>query len=258
MLVKISKNQGFTLVELSLVMIVIGLLIGGILKGQELIENARITTLISRTKQVRAAYNTFTDIYHAKPGDFGSAQTMIPNCNDATFCRNGNGNTMLGTRTTTPWSNINSTLYSENTQFWKHLALADLLGGINPASDQMEWGDTLLSSPIAGGFLASTTLGSGQYASMQGLIIQTRARSDGQWLCGVATGLSADCSISPSQAYRIDNKIDDGHAQTGRVAAISMSYRTGCGTPNSGQNGANGYNMTSTLRSCDMFFKIGP
>ena len=253
----LKKNSGFTLVELSIVMIIIGLLIGGILKGAELIENSRLATVISTTKQITSAYNTFLDSYHNKPGDIFAAQELIPDCTAANSCFGGDGNLTVGAVVGHPWGNVNSAIDSENTQFWKHLALANLIGGINPSASAAEWGQTHLTSPFAGGFHISTSNDSNEYKSVNGLIILTRGRADGQWLCGVATGNFAECSLSPNQAFRIDSKLDDGHAQNGRVTAISMSYNTGCGTPNAGVNGPNGYNG-SDVKSCDIFFWLAP
>ncbi|PZP55460.1 MAG: hypothetical protein DI586_06800 [Micavibrio aeruginosavorus] len=253
-----KRKGGFTLVELSIVMIIIGLLIGGILKGAELIENSRLNTVIATTKQITSAYNTFWDSYRGKPGDLAYARTMIPGCNDQSSCVNGNGNQKVGAEVGNPWSDIVSTIGSENTQFWKHLALADLIGGVNPSASEVGWGKTHIESPIAGGFQITTTRGSGGYASVAGLTILTRSRDDGQWLCGVATGNFEECSLSPNQAFRIDNKLDDGHAQSGKIAAISMSFRNGCGTPNTGINGPKGYNEGNSVKSCDMFFWLAP
>ncbi len=253
----LSVQKGFTLVELSIVMIIIGLLIGGILKGQQLIENAKIASLISTTKHITSAYNTFVDSYHNKPGDIFAAQEMIPNCNTASSCVGGNGNQEVGAAVGAPWADINTLINSENTQFWKHLALTDLISGVNPSAGEIGWEQTFIESPIAGGFHVSTTNGSNGYASMRGLIILTRGRADGQWLCGIATGNFTECSLSPSQAFRIDSKLDDGNAETGKVAAISMSHSNGCGEPNRGSNGPNGYGG-SDVKSCDIFFWLAP
>ena len=89
-------NAGFTLVELAIVMTVIGLLIGGVLKGQEMMRNAQMTATVKRVQSFQAALSTFEDIYKALPGDFIAAQSRLPNCTAANHCYNGNGNYVLG------------------------------------------------------------------------------------------------------------------------------------------------------------------
>ena len=61
-------QAGFTLVELAIVMIIIGLLIAGVLKGQALINNARVTSTVAQTKAIEAATTTFKDTYAALAG----------------------------------------------------------------------------------------------------------------------------------------------------------------------------------------------
>jgi len=64
-----KHQSGFTLVEIAIVMVIIGLLLGGVLKGQELIENAKIKSIVNDMKAVQAAYNGYLDRYKALPGD---------------------------------------------------------------------------------------------------------------------------------------------------------------------------------------------
>ncbi|MCD8566562.1 MAG: prepilin-type N-terminal cleavage/methylation domain-containing protein [Alphaproteobacteria bacterium] len=64
----LTSQKGFTLVELAIVMIIIGLLIGGILKGQELIANAQITNAVTQIKGMDGAVATFRETYNAFPG----------------------------------------------------------------------------------------------------------------------------------------------------------------------------------------------
>ncbi|MCB9991587.1 MAG: prepilin-type N-terminal cleavage/methylation domain-containing protein [Rhodospirillales bacterium] len=75
-----KRQAGFTLVELAVVMIIIGLLIGGVLKGQELIANAQITGTASAVKSIDAATTTFRDTYAALPG---ISPTRLPVCQTA-------------------------------------------------------------------------------------------------------------------------------------------------------------------------------
>lgn len=64
-----KAQSGFTLVEIAIVLVIIGLLLGGVLKGQEMIENARIKSIVNDMNGVSAAYNSYMDRYHAIPGD---------------------------------------------------------------------------------------------------------------------------------------------------------------------------------------------
>lgn len=83
------KQEGFTLIEIAIVLVIIGLLLGGVLKGQELITSARVRNLIVNQDGVKAAYFGFLDRYRALPGDYSQAQANIPGCS---ACQQGDGN----------------------------------------------------------------------------------------------------------------------------------------------------------------------
>src|ERR1700752_3599912 len=77
------KQTGFTLIEIAIVLVIIGLLLGGVLKGQELITSARVRNLISQQDGIKAAYFGFLDRFRALPGDYTQASTNIsctPTC----------------------------------------------------------------------------------------------------------------------------------------------------------------------------------
>jgi len=71
------KQQGFTLVEIAIVLVIIGLLLGGILRGQELIQGARVRNLIDQQSGLRAAYFAFQDRYRSLPGDLTAQQVQL-------------------------------------------------------------------------------------------------------------------------------------------------------------------------------------
>jgi prepilin-type N-terminal cleavage/methylation domain-containing protein len=83
------KSKGFTLIEIAIVMVIIGLLLGGVLKGQELITGARVRNLISQQDGIKAAFFGFQDRYRALPGDYAAASTNIK-CSAP--CPDGDGN----------------------------------------------------------------------------------------------------------------------------------------------------------------------
>src|SRR5512147_1160175 len=88
-----KPQAGFTLIEIAIVLVIIGLLLGGVLKGQELITSARVRNLISTQDGIKAAYFGFQDRYRALPGDYPGAQAFanIPNMVDNTMGGNGDG-----------------------------------------------------------------------------------------------------------------------------------------------------------------------
>jgi len=72
-----KAQRGFTLVEIAIVLVIIGLLLGGILKGQELINSARVRNLADTATGIQAAYYGFIDRYRRVPGDWGSAGATL-------------------------------------------------------------------------------------------------------------------------------------------------------------------------------------
>ena len=111
---KLSK--GFTLIEIAIVLVIIGLLLGGVLKGQELITGARVRNLISQQDGVKAAFFGFQDRFRALPGDYALAST---NMSGVTISGDGNG------RIEGP--NAGGTY--ETLLAWNHLTAAGFLNG---------------------------------------------------------------------------------------------------------------------------------
>ena len=116
--------QGFTLIEIAIVLVIIGLLLGGVLKGQELITGARVRNLISQQDGIKAAFFGFQDRYRGLPGDYASASTNI-NCGTTTTCSNGNGNGRIE-QGATP---VAASVVNEQTLVWNHLTQAGFLNG---------------------------------------------------------------------------------------------------------------------------------
>ncbi len=131
-----ENRHGFTLIELSIVLVIIGLIVGAIVLGQSLIRQAEIRSLISDVDKIRAAINTFKEKYNCLPGDcanatdfFGTASGGCPSgarSGTETCNGNGDGDINLGAVYTTDYSvagNIELFL------FWQHLANAGLWPG---------------------------------------------------------------------------------------------------------------------------------
>ncbi|MCB9995975.1 MAG: prepilin-type N-terminal cleavage/methylation domain-containing protein [Rhodospirillales bacterium] len=200
-----KRQAGFTLVELAVVMIIIGLLIGGVLKGQELIANAQITGTASAVKSIDAATTTFRDTYAALPGDITNPAARLPNC--VGVCNNpGDGNTRIDTDAV----DAGMTANGENHVFWSHLAAADLITGIDPNLG-VAFGGDYPSAPIAGGFHAGF--------DSTGVLGENPQSRTGHYLVlhDNAGGAPAGTALSALQAARIDRKLDDGAPTSGTV-----------------------------------------
>ena len=125
-------SAGFTLIEIAIVLVIIGLLLGSVLKGQELIASARVRNLVAQQDGVKAAFYGFQDRYRALPGDYSSANTNI-NC-PVNPCLNGNGNGQVEISATSS----NGSVAAEYLLVWTHLAAAGFING----SFQMQTADT--------------------------------------------------------------------------------------------------------------------
>ncbi|MBA3027839.1 MAG: type II secretion system protein [Desulfobacteraceae bacterium] len=114
---KLKNQMGFTLVEIAIVMVIIGLLIGGVLKGQGLIQNAKVKNVVKMADGLRAAVMGFYDKYGVMPGDENEAGAPTGTNIE------GNGNGRIDTAT-------------ERFEVYRDLVLAGLLdGSYNGTSD---------------------------------------------------------------------------------------------------------------------------
>lgn len=121
----IKKQAGFTLVEIAIVLVIIGLLLGGILKGQELITSARVRNLADQNSGIQAAYFGFIDRYRAVPGDMPAANAI--NAMGATAVNagiGGDGNQQL-----------NDGSFAEAAALWHHLSAAGFIAGNYPGNN---------------------------------------------------------------------------------------------------------------------------
>ncbi len=113
------KQTGFTLIEIAIVLVIIGLLLGGVLKGQELITSARVRNLASTQDGIKAAFFGFQDRFRALPGDYTAATTNIANVVAVAACGaptgNGNGSGQIEA--------------AEAILAWEHLSKAGFING---------------------------------------------------------------------------------------------------------------------------------
>jgi hypothetical protein len=204
-----SAARGFSLLEVSIVLVFMGLLLGSILAGQELIAGARLRNLLQQQDGLKAAYYGFFNRYRALPGDYAAATRNIgeisANCNGG----NGNGNGRI------------EAANNENTLAWEHLSRAGFLSVIytcaaaagaatspmNPNGAPLE---LVFDESYAGSFVSARhNLKTGAQLSSRLLSEMDRKVDDGNALGGVfrgqtgaAVGPAADC-YDAAGAWRI-------------------------------------------------------
>jgi prepilin-type N-terminal cleavage/methylation domain-containing protein len=119
------KQTGFTLVEIAIVLVIIGLLLGGVLKGQELIENAKIKSAAADLNGVTASYQSYIDRFKRLPGDDGPIATLTArggNWNNVSLAGNNNG--VIAITQAQVFTGA-----GEGAAFWQHLKAAGFISG---------------------------------------------------------------------------------------------------------------------------------
>lgn len=193
---------GFTLIELAIVLVVIGLLLGGVLKGQELIESARVRNIISQLDSIKAAYYAFQDKYQAAPGDYPGALAHANLSGIANAQVGGNGD---GVVQDTPQAR-------ETLLAWVHLSHANLITGSYQASGSL---------PDRAGEWPRNPYN----ASLQLQYDADFAASGGVARLNLKTGNQVPAKV----LAEIDRKVDDGRANSGNFRF--SAYDGGGGAP---------------------------
>jgi len=190
---KYNKQSGFTLVELAIVLVIIGLLLGGVLKGQEMIENGKIKNLQNDVKGITAAYYAYRDRYNAIPGDDPRAAARWTTAL-APVATGGNGNGLVGDNNTLTACGTALTT-PESCTFIHHLRLAGLITGAPNTSDPIN---------AYGGVIR----------------VEQNTTTTAGW--GMLVGLNLCFSNLPSKAAEaVDAGFDDGVANAGNVRAVA-------------------------------------
>ena len=235
--------DGFTLVEISIVMIIIGLLLGGVLKGQELIIMSRIKADISTVKQIEVGLLTFYDSYRNLPGDIRNPQTVLPNCLNSTTC--GQAFPNQGNGTVDFPCNNGDFFQSEGRQFFSQMAAADIFTKVqsSPPGPRLTPGSAVPKSQLAHGMIILFTgmpRNIGGCANAQSFYMfnepsgvrqfasQAQNNYGHYMLFGVDENFSWNVDplgVSPKWVVRMDKQIDDGLPYSGIVQVGNLNGR---------------------------------
>ncbi|MEM7120124.1 MAG: type II secretion system protein [Pseudomonadota bacterium] len=195
-----SSERGFTLVELSIVLVIIGLLIGAVLKGQELIESARLKSLMTQMNSYKTATQIFKDRYGSLPGDFDEATTVL------NASANGDGDGLID-------GNGGN---GEGPLFFEHLVRAELISGVS------------VNDPIP-----DSKAGNGEVQADNDDVNQG-SQDTNFFRAGGLNGVASTRDIlSGAQAGELDNNFDDGSGITGDIQSEGGNdCRTNAGVHN--------------------------
>lgn len=204
-----KRNQsGFTLIEIAIVLVIIGLLLGGVLKGQELINSAKVKNLAADFKNTSLYIYSYQDKYKALPGDDVLANTHVTGAHRAT----GSGTTLGNGRIDGFWDDYPSAAIADDANpesfvFWEHVRLAGIATGVTVGTDL--------------GYAPRNTQG--------GIIGITNATSTNNPVDPTKLkGAYIICSggIQGKFAKQLDIMMDDGATNTGSMQTIPQAAAT--------------------------------
>ena len=249
------RKDGFTLIEISIVIVIIGLIIGGVMAGRTLIRASELRGLISEINQFQAAYTTFKLKYQCVPGDCSNASTYFGTanaCNGTTITTgacNGNGNGKMDTGYSS---------YLEELWGMQHLLAASLIsfpisspGSSSAGGGNPNWGGVAMQSPGINAaasnkdprigfftrYLTPGTTCSSDYTWNAWVVAWAPYCTAGNYLSvgsmgmygvmGDATGYAN--IMSNAEVSDIDTKMDDNMPNTGTILCLGQ-YTCGSGT----------------------------
>lgn len=247
-------RAGFTLVELSIVLVIIGLLLGGVIIGKEMIRSAQLRSVITDVQGYLAASMMFQDKYQCLPGDCANATTFMSGVT------NGNGNGQLD-------GPAGANAAGEIFGIWQHLTAARYIKGSfsGKAGPGLAW-DAVIGVNVPASKIPNT----GYSWNYEGVINGNSVMYNGSYRHVIylgteaGLGLTAGMFLTPAEAYAIDVKMDDGNPATGNTVTLSMnSNATTNALPNTCSTGANSagasaaYNISGTAVACSLVFISG-
>lgn len=199
-----KKSSGFTLIELAIVLVIIGLLLGGVLKGQELINSAKAKNIANDLKSTQILLYGYQDKFRSLPGDDAAANTHLTNGQVATT-----GGTVGNGRIEGQWNS--ETITEETYLFWQHVRLAGLATGSAVIGD-----NAFIPRNSDGGRLG--------IQSLTGFDTITDANTGNNPMVGAFVVCSG--GITGRIAKQIDVQLDDGQTNNGNIRVVADGTKT--------------------------------
>ena len=182
-----NKQAGFTLIELAIVLVIIGLLLGGVLRGQELINSAKVKNMATDFRNKPTLIYQYQDKFRALPGDDKSAKEHV-----GTTATNGDGNGVI--------SGAYNAISGESFQFWQQIRLANLDVGSTDTS--------------AGSYIPTNAEG-GKVGIQSGSTKSIAGLSGSYVICSEG--------ILGKFAKQLDTTMDDGNTASGAMMATAAA-----------------------------------
>jgi len=215
-------QQGFTLVEMAIVLVIIGLIIGGILKGQEIVNNGRLKVQVSQIDSIKAAVNTFVDQYNYYPGDFKASGTLVP-AGTLTFDGDQNG-VIAASGSQAPYGDAATIALADEPNFvWVQLSAANLLAGIVNSGGVASPNYFQGKLPNSFLWLADFIYDQGNNGPTNKMVRLQRPQTP-----AVALTAANAPAAREADASAMDAKYDDGSPGTGNILAGTASNATNC------------------------------
>jgi len=206
-----NQQSGFTLVEIAIVLVIIGLLLGGVLKGQELINSAKVKNYANDFRNIPLFIYGYQDKFKALPGDDANVNAHLGGaCTATTSCAASTPGTIGNAVLEGSWNTTTTT--DETYLFWKHIRLAGLAAGPTSTSD------TNYIPRNADGGIIGITSGS-SITSSTGGTSTTNVYSPISTLHG--TYIVCSQGVLGKYAKQLDTTMDDGNTATGSLQVMT-------------------------------------